>query len=110
MRPPMRPHGTGYGPPAEPDQWRAAAEWIHCASIHGADGLDLDAIAGEVELPWGKVYSVVARVTDALKDVADTIAAGATKEACCREEQRRNHAVNVEMRAAKQPDTTTGKE
>lgn len=89
----------GYGPPIDPQQWHAAAEWLVCRAIHG--GLDeIEAEGDRVGVDFTRMIVMIDACADALHDAADRIADGKTEEACCPERQRTNRAYWKERRGA----------
>lgn len=92
----------GYNPPVDPEQWRLAAEWLVCRTLHG--GLDeLESEADRLGLDFTPMIVMVDAVADALHNAADRVAGGKTEEACCSERQRRNRASGFVCCKPKEP-------
>jgi hypothetical protein len=93
---------SGYGPPVDPQQWHAAAEWLMCRSIHG--GLDeVEAEAARIGISVTAMFVIVDACAEALQDAADRVSGGKTEEACCPDRQRRNRAYQLEQRERNKP-------
>ena len=93
---------SGYGPPVDPAQWHAAAEWLMCHVIHR----DLDEIETEatrIGVDFTRMLVIVEACADALHEAADRVAGGKTEEACCPDRQRRNRAYQLEARQRNKP-------
>lgn len=86
----------GYGPPADPDQWQLAAEWLWCQGRHG-DAID-NIVGTDADTDRRlAAFHVYEEAADMVANAAERVRRGHTEEACCPEKQRMNRGATLDL-------------